>query len=90
MTAYAQLNAAPEDLLAGHELSAGEGRKLLLCLGFLKHPQLLILDEPTNHLDLRSQAALAEVLTPYQGALVVVSHDEGLLDAVSSIRWEVE
>ena len=90
MTAYAQLNADPEDLLAGHELSAGEGRKLLLCLGFLKHPQLLILDEPTNHLDLRSQAALAEVLTPYRGALVVVSHDEGLLDAVSSIRWEVE
>ena len=90
MTAYAQLNADPEDLLAGHELSAGEGRKLLLCLGFLKHPQLLILDEPTNNLDLRSQAALAEVLTPYQGALVVVSHDEGLLDAVSSIRWEVE
>ena len=90
MTAYAQLNADPEDLLAGHELSAGEGRKLLLCLGFLKHPQLLILDEPTNHLNLRSQSALAEVLAPYQGALVVVSHDEGLLDAVSSIRWEVE
>ena len=90
MSAYAQLNADPEDLLAGHELSAGEGRKLLLCLGFLEHPQLLILDEPTNHLDLRSQSALAEVLAPYQGALVIVSHDEGLLDAVSSIRWEVE
>ena len=90
MSAYAQLNADPEDLLAGHELSAGEGRKLLLCLGFLKHPQLLILDEPTNHLDLRSQAALAEVLAPYHRALVVVSHDEGLLEAVCSIRWEVE
>lgn len=36
MTAYAQLNADPEDLLAGHELSAGEGRKLLLCLGILE------------------------------------------------------
>ncbi|WP_445343091.1 ATP-binding cassette domain-containing protein [Bifidobacterium sp. ESL0819] len=90
MTAYTQLNADPEDLLAGHELSAGEGRKLLLCLGFLKHPQLLILDEPTNHLDLRSQAALTEVLAPYQGALVVVSHDESLLDNVSSIRWAVD
>ena len=90
MTAYAQLNADPEDLLAGHELSAGEGRKLLLCLGCLKHPQLLILDEPTNHLDIRSQSALTEVLAPYQGALVVVSHDESLLDAVCSIRWEVK
>ena len=62
----------------------------MLCLGFLKRPQLLILDEPTNHLDLRSQAALAEVLAPYHRALVVVSHDEGLLEAVCSIRWEVE
>ena len=36
MTAYAQLNTDPEDLLAGHELSAGEGHKLLLCLGILE------------------------------------------------------
>ena len=90
MSAYAQFNADPGDLLIGRKLSAGESRKLLLCLGFLEHPQLLILDEPTNHLDLRSQSALAEVVAPYQGALVIVSHDKGLLDAVSSIHWEVE
>ncbi|WP_339347397.1 ABC transporter ATP-binding protein [Bifidobacterium apis] len=90
MTVYAQLNSDPEDLLACHKLSAGEARKLLLCLGFLKHPLMLILDEPTNHLDLHSQAALANVLASYQGALVIVSHDEDLLDTVSSIRSEAE
>ncbi|HAJ52913.1 MAG TPA: ABC transporter [Corynebacterium variabile] len=42
--------------------------------------QLLILDEPTNNLDLATVDALVDALASYRGALIVVSHDEVLLD----------
>ena len=45
-------------------------------------PQLLILDEPTNHLDLASVQAIEAALAGYDGALLLVSHDEAFLDAV--------
>ncbi|MFU1519849.1 hypothetical protein ACM25P_15405 [Vreelandella alkaliphila] len=43
-------------------------------------PQLLLLDEPNNHLDLPSAQALETMLRSYQGALVVVSHDDAFLE----------
>ncbi len=49
-------------------------------------PQLLILDEPTNHLDLDSIAAVERVLAGYDGALLVVSHDEDFLAAIEVQR----
>lgn len=42
-------------------------------------PQLLILDEPSNHLDIRSLEAIEEILELYEGALIVISHDEEFL-----------
>lgn len=87
LSAYAQLNADPDRLLAGGNPSPGELRKLLLCLGMIEQPQLIIMDEPTNHLDLHSKQALANTLSSYAGALVAVSHDEWFLNAVTSIRW---
>ncbi|MNO10070.1 putative ABC transporter ATP-binding protein [compost metagenome] len=45
-------------------------------------PQLLLLDEPGNHLDLASLAALEQMLNQYRGSVVIVSHDQALLDAV--------
>ena len=42
-------------------------------------PQLLLLDEPTNNLDLVGVAQLESALAAYQGAFVVVSHDERFL-----------
>lgn len=87
LSAYAQLNADPDKLLAGGNPSPGELRKLLLCLGTIDRPQLIIMDEPTNHLDLHSKQALANTLSAYSGALVVVSHDEWFLEAVAPIRW---
>jgi ATPase subunit of ABC transporter with duplicated ATPase domains len=69
-------------------LSGGERlRAALACvLCGATPPQLLILDEPTNHLDLASIEAVEAALAGYDGALLVVSHDEDFLDAVGVER----
>ena len=45
---------------------------------------VLMLDEPTNHLDLDAREALEDALTSFGGALLLVSHDRALLDAVGT------
>src|SRR5690606_17286323 len=49
-------------------------------------PQLLILDEPTNHLDIDSIEAVEAGLRAYDGALLVVSHDEAFLENINIER----
>jgi ATPase subunit of ABC transporter with duplicated ATPase domains len=49
-------------------------------------PPLLILDEPTNHLDIASIEAVEAGLRAYDGALLVVSHDEAFLEAIGITR----
>ncbi len=69
------------------ELSGGEMlRAGLACVLSGEPPDLLILDEPTNHLDLSSIAAVEAALNAYDGALLVVSHDEAFLDAIGVSR----
>ncbi|TVT46877.1 ABC-F family ATP-binding cassette domain-containing protein [Amycolatopsis rhizosphaerae] len=62
-------------------LSGGERlRATLACILFAEPaPQLLLLDEPTNNLDLVSAGQLESALNAYQGAFVIVSHDERFL-----------
>jgi ATPase subunit of ABC transporter with duplicated ATPase domains len=66
--------------IAAH-LSSGERlRAALACiLMSAQPPQLLILDEPTNHLDLYTISVIESVLREYQGALIVISHDQTFL-----------
>lgn len=70
------------DLSGGERLRAG----LACTLGATPPPMLLILDEPTNHLDLDGIAALEAALAAYDGALLVVSHDEAFLQALGPYR----
>ncbi|MGV8955965.1 MAG: ATP-binding cassette domain-containing protein, partial [Cypionkella sp.] len=68
-------------------LSGGERlRAALACVLGRRPPQLLVLDEPTNHLDLDSIAAVEAALASYDGALVVVSHDQNFLAAIGVKR----
>ena len=69
-------------------LSGGERlRAALACVLPGEHPpQLLILDEPTNHLDLDSIQAIEQALGAYDGALLLISHDEDFLEAVGIER----
>ncbi|MBR1207823.1 MULTISPECIES: ABC-F family ATP-binding cassette domain-containing protein [unclassified Bradyrhizobium] len=55
-------------------------------LGGPTPPPLLILDEPTNHLDIESMEAVEAGLRAYDGALLVVSHDEAFLEAIAITR----
>jgi ATPase subunit of ABC transporter with duplicated ATPase domains len=69
-------------LSGGQRLRAG----LACVLGGATPPDLLILDEPTNHLDIDSIEAVEAGLRAYDGALLVVSHDETFLEAVRISR----
>ncbi|HEY2631683.1 MAG TPA: ABC-F family ATP-binding cassette domain-containing protein [Solirubrobacteraceae bacterium] len=74
-------------------LSGGERRRLSLAIlmnGTPDPPNVLILDEPTNHLDIESREALEDALRSFEGALLLVSHDRALLDAVGTRTVAIE
>jgi ATP-binding cassette, subfamily F, member 3 len=73
-----------------HGLSGGERRRLSLAILVSSGANVLILDEPTNHLDIDSREALEDALRAFQGAILLVSHDRALLDAVGTRTIAVE
>ena len=69
--------------------SGGEKARLALALLAYRRPNVLLLDEPTNHLDLDMREALAEALSDFDGAIVMVSHDRHLIGLVCDEYWRV-
>ena len=66
------------------DISGGEQRRLSLAILVASGANVLILDEPTNHLDIESREALEDALSAFEGAVILVSHDRALLEAVGS------
>ncbi len=73
-------------------LSGGERNRLLLAVGLAKPSNLLVLDEPTNDLDMDTLDLLQDMLSDYEGTLLLVSHDRDFLDRIvhSTIAFEKE
>jgi ATP-binding cassette, subfamily F, member 3 len=71
-------------------LSGGERRRLSLAILVRSGANVLILDEPTNHLDLDAREALEDALSAFGGAVLLVSHDRALLDAVGTRTFALE
>jgi ATPase subunit of ABC transporter with duplicated ATPase domains len=67
-------------------LSGGEKTRLALATLVVSSANVLLLDEPTNNLDPASRAEILGALSSYQGAVVLVTHDEGAVDALAPER----
>jgi ATPase subunit of ABC transporter with duplicated ATPase domains len=71
-------------------LSGGETARLLFCRIMLQKPNVLVLDEPTNHLDLESINALNIALQKFDGTILLVTHDQDLLEEVGTRVWQFD
>ena len=71
------------------DLSGGERARLNLALVTHAAPALLLLDEPTNHLDIESREVLVQAINEFPGAVVLVSHDEHLIELIADRLWLV-
>ncbi len=67
-------------------LSGGEKTRLALAMIVVSGANVLLLDEPTNNLDPASREEILGALAAYQGAVVLVSHDEGAVEALKPER----
>jgi ATPase subunit of ABC transporter with duplicated ATPase domains len=62
---------------------------LLFCKLMLQKPNLLVFDEPTNNLDLESINALNISLQKFEGTVLLVTHDEDVIDEVATRIWHL-
>ncbi len=84
------LFSGEEGLKPTEALSGGETARLLFCRIMLQKPNVLVLDEPTNHLDLESINALNIALQKYDGTVLLMTHDEDLMEEVGTRVWHFD
>eukprot|EP00929_Paragymnodinium_shiwhaense_P014755 TRINITY_DN122714_c0_g1_i1.p1 TRINITY_DN122714_c0_g1~~TRINITY_DN122714_c0_g1_i1.p1 ORF type:complete len:1285 (+),score=319.99 TRINITY_DN122714_c0_g1_i1:120-3974(+) len=70
-------------------LSGGQKSRVALAIITYALPHLLYLDEPTNHLDMETIDALIDAIKGFEGAVVLVSHDQYFLSQLASEFWAV-
>ena len=71
-------------------LSGGEAARLLFCKIMLLKPNVLVMDEPTNHLDLEAINALNQAIQKYEGTVLLVTHDQDLIEEAGTRVWPFE
>ncbi|MGE3609273.1 MAG: ABC-F family ATP-binding cassette domain-containing protein [Bacteriovoracaceae bacterium] len=71
-------NRAPSDFSGGYQI------RLNLAKVLLAEPNCLLLDEPTNYLDIVSMRWLAKFLREFKGEMVIITHDRGFMDEVTT------
>ena len=69
-----------------HVLSGGEKTRLALATLVTSRANVLLLDEPTNNLDPASRNEILKAISKYEGAIVLVTHDEGAVEALRPER----
>jgi len=84
------LFSGEEGLKPTEALSGGETARLLFCRIMLQKPNVLVLDEPTNHLDLESINALNIALQKFEGTVLLVTHDQDLIEEVGTRVWHFD
>ncbi|KHN77035.1 ATP-binding cassette sub-family F member 3 [Toxocara canis] len=70
-------------------LSGGQKSRVAFAMLAMLNPNYLIMDEPTNHLDVETVEALGKALAAFKGGVVIVSHDERLIELVCKELWVV-
>ncbi len=81
------LFSGEEGMKKTEALSGGEAARLIFCKIMLQKPNVLVFDEPTNHLDLEAINALNIALQKFEGTVLLVTHDEDLVDEVATRIW---
>ena len=84
------LFSGEEGLKPTEALSGGETARLLFCRIMLQKPNVLVFDEPTNHLDLEAINALNVALQKFPGTVLLVTHDQDLLEEVADHVWSFD
>lgn len=80
------LFSGDDALKPAHVLSGGEKTRLALATLVTSRANVLLLDEPTNNLDPASREEILKAIAKYEGAIVLVTHDEGAVRALNPER----